>query len=88
MLIAVAIPGDRNVFKIEGEISNYEDFITEIQRMRNVKTKVISVITGLTGTISKSPRQYLSNRPGKHEIKEVQQMAILGTVHLLQEVLM
>jgi len=89
VLIAVAVLGDRNVIKIEAEkISKYKDLIAEIQRMWNVKTEVISVIIGLTGTISKSPKEYLSNRPGKHEIKEVQQTAILGTAHLLWEVLM
>jgi len=39
--------------------------------MWNVKTKVISVIIGTTGTISKSFRKYVSNIPGKHEVKEV-----------------
>jgi hypothetical protein len=39
--------------------------------MWNIKTKVIPVITGATGTISKSFRQNLSNIPGKHDIKEV-----------------
>jgi len=39
-----------------------------------------------TGTISKSLRQYLSNIRGKHEIREVQKTAILGTAHLLREV--
>jgi len=38
--------------------------------MWNVKAKVISVITAVTGTISKSLRQYLSNISGKHKIKE------------------
>ena len=51
-------------------------------------TKVIPVIIGATGTISKSLRQYLSNIPGKHEIKELQTTAILGTAHKLWEVLM
>jgi hypothetical protein len=45
------------------------------------KTKVIPVITGATGTISKSLRQHLSNMPGKHEIKKLQKTAILGTAH-------
>ena len=53
MLIDVAIPGDRNVMKKEVEISKHKDLMTEIQRMWNVKTKVIPVITGATGTISK-----------------------------------
>jgi hypothetical protein len=53
-----------------------------------VKTKVIPVIIGATGTISKSLRQYLSNIPAKHEIKELRKTAVLGTAHKLREVLM
>jgi len=54
MLIDVAISGGRNVIKEEAErIRKYEDFAIEIQRMWNVKTKVIPVIIGATGTISK-----------------------------------
>jgi hypothetical protein len=40
--------------------------------MWNVRAKVVPVIIGATETISKSLRQYLSNIPGKHEIKELQ----------------
>jgi hypothetical protein len=46
-----------------------------------VKVNVITVITGVTETISNSLRQYLSNIPGKHKIKEWQETAILGTAH-------
>jgi len=56
--------------------------------MWNVKTKVIPVITGATGTISKSFRKYVSNIPGKHEVKEVHKTAILDTAHTFQKVLM
>jgi hypothetical protein len=56
--------------------------------MWNVKAKVIGIITGATGTISKSLRQYLSNIPGKHEIKELQRTATLGTARLVWKVLM
>ena len=56
-----------------------------IQRMWSVKPKVIPVIIGATRIISKSLRQYLSNKPGKHEIKELQKSAILGTAHLLRK---
>jgi hypothetical protein len=45
--------------------------------MWNVKTKVIPVIIGATGAISKSFRKYLSNRPGKHDIKELQKMSAM-----------
>ena len=54
--------------------------------MWNVKTKVIPVIIGATGTISNSFRKYVSI-PGKHEVKELQKTAILGTAHILQKVL-
>jgi len=58
MLIDVAISGHRNVIKKEAEkIIKYKDLTIEIQRMWNVKTKVIPVIIGATGTISKSFRK-------------------------------
>jgi hypothetical protein len=53
--------------------------------MWNVKTKVIPVIIGATGTISES---FVSNIPGKHEVKELQKTALLGTAHILRKVLM
>ena len=82
MLIDVAISGDRNVIKKEADnIVIYKELTTEIQRMWNVKTKVIPVIIGATGTVSKSLRKYVSNIPGKHEVKELQKTAILGTAH-------
>jgi len=56
--------------------------------MWNVKTKVIPVIIGATGTISKSFRKYVSNIAGKHEVKKLQKTAILGTAHVLRKVLM
>ena len=65
-----------------------KDLTIEIQRMWNVKTKVISVIIGATGTISKSYRKYVSNIPGNHEVKELQKTAILGTAHILRKVIM
>jgi hypothetical protein len=69
MLIDVAISGDRNVIKKETEkILKYKNLTIEIQRMWNVKTRVISVIIGATGTISKSLRTYVSNIPGNHAL--------------------
>ena len=49
---------------------------------------MIPVIIGATGTISKSFRKYVRNIPGKHEVKEPQKTAILGTAHILEKVLM
>jgi len=89
MLIDVAISGDRNVIKKEAEeILENIDLTIEIQRTWNVETKVIPVIIGMTGTISKPFRKYVSNIPGTHEVKELQKAAILGTAHILRKVLM
>ena len=89
MLINVAISGDRNVNKKEAEkILKYKDLTIAIQRVWNVKTKVIPVIIGATGTISKTFRKYVSNIPENHEVKELQKTAILGTAHILRKVLM
>jgi hypothetical protein len=51
--------------------------------MWNVKMKVIRVIIGATGTISKLFRKYLSHIMGKHKLKELQKKSILGTLHIL-----
>jgi len=89
MLIDVAISGDRNVIKKEAKkILKYKELTIEIQRTWNVKTKVIPVIIGATGTVSESFRKYVSNILGKHEVKEIQKTAILGTAHILRKVLM
>jgi len=55
--------------------------------MWNVKTEVIPVIIGATGTISNSFRKYVSNIQGKHVVKKLQKTAILGTAHILRKVL-
>jgi hypothetical protein len=86
MLIDVAISGDRNVIKKEAEkILKYKGLTLQIQRMWNVKTEVIPLIIGATGTISNSFRKYVNNIPGNHEVKELQKTAILGTAHILSE---
>ena len=77
------------MIKKEAEkILKYKDLTIEIQRIWNVKPKVIPVIIRATGTISNTCRKYVSNIPGNHEVKELQKTAILGTAHVLRKVLM
>ena len=61
----------------------YKDCTTETECMLTVNTKVISVITGASGTISKSLRQFLSHVLGKHEIKVLHKTGILCSAHTL-----
>jgi len=61
-----------NFIKKENEkVLKYKDLTIEIQRTWNVKTKVIPVIIGATGTISRSFRKYVSNIQGNHEVKKL-----------------
>jgi hypothetical protein len=55
--------------------------------MWNAKARVIPLITGATGTISKSFRKYVSNISGNHDVRELHKTAILGTAHILRKVL-
>ena len=60
------------MIKKEAEkILKYKDLTIETQRMWNVKTRVIPVIIGATGTISKSFGKYVSDIPGNHDVKEL-----------------
>jgi hypothetical protein len=89
MLIDDTIPDNNNVIPKEAEkILTYKDLTIYIHRMWNVKTGVIPVIIGVTGTTSKSFRKYVSTIPANHEVKELQKSAILGTAHSLRKVLM
>jgi hypothetical protein len=69
------------------KILKYKELTIEIQGMWNVKARVIPVISGATGTISKSFRKYVRDIPGNHDVGELQKTAILGTAHILRKVL-
>jgi hypothetical protein len=72
-------------FQVNNNNNNNNNTI-EIQRMWNVKTRVIQVIIGVTRTITKSFRIYVSTIPGNHEAKELQKTAILGNAHIFRKV--
>jgi len=51
--------------------------------MIKIKIKIIIIIImGATGTISESFRTYLSNIPGKHDIKDPQKTAIVDPAQI------
>jgi hypothetical protein len=84
----VAIPANRNAIKKETEKRlKYENVCIEIQRMWNMKCMVITVITGATGRVTEGLKRYLKSVPGKHSIDSLQKTAVLGTSHVIREVL-
>jgi hypothetical protein len=54
-----------------------------MQRMWKVNTKVISIIISATGSVLLSFQKCLDDRARKHSSVELQNMAILGTAHIL-----
>ena len=84
----MAIPADRNVMQKEAETKqNYESLCKEIQRMWNLKCKIISVINGATGIVTKGLKKNLEAVPGKHSIDSLQKTVKLGTSHIIRKVL-
>jgi len=55
--------------------------------MWNLKCTIIPVIIGATGIVMRSLRKNLEAVPGKHSIDSLQKTAILGTAHIIWEVL-
>jgi hypothetical protein len=84
MLIDVAIPADRNVMQMEAE---KKSLCVEIQRMWNIKWKIIPVIIGATGIVTNGLRKHLEAIPGKLSMDSLQQMATLGTSHIIWTVM-
>jgi hypothetical protein len=88
ILMDVAIPADRNVVQKEAEkILKYKSLCIEIQRMWRMKCMIIPAVTGATGVVTKGLRKNLEATPGKHSIDSLQKAAVLGTSHIIREVL-
>ena len=55
--------------------------------MWNLNCTIIPVITGATGTVTRSVRKNLEAVPGKNSIDSLQKTAVLGTSHIIRKVL-
>ena len=89
LLIDVAVPSDSNVSIKEFEKkSKYKDLEIEIQRMWKTKTKVIPVVIGALGVMSKDFEGYVKEIPAKMNNQEIQKIALMGTAHILRKILM
>jgi hypothetical protein len=76
----MAIPAD-------GNIVQQKAVCMEIQRMWNMKCVIISLIIGATGIVTKGLKKNLEAIPGKHSTDSQQKTAVLGTSHIIREVL-
>jgi len=60
---------------------------TKIQRMWNMKCKIVPVITGAIGIVTRGLEKSLEAIPGKYSIDSLHQTAVLGTSHLIRKVM-
>ena len=87
-IIDVAIPGDARVPQKEAEkIEKYNDLRRELQKLWKVKAKVVPIVVGALGTVSKSLTGYLKEIKVSTKIQVIQKSALLGTARILRKVL-
>ena len=87
-IIYFAVPGDRRIEKKEKDkIEKYQDLGRELQKIWNVKVKIIALVVGALGAI---PKQF-GNRFKQICITagtaQVQKTVLLGTAGILRKVL-
>ena len=87
-IIDVAVPSDANIKDKETEkITKYQDLKIELQRMWNVKARVVPVVVGALGATSPGIEKHLDNIPGKQDVRPLLKSALLGSAHILRKVL-
>lgn len=88
LIVDIAIPEDRNLMTKEREkIDKYQDLRLEIQRLWNVRTRVIPVVIGAMGAHTDKLSGYLDTIPGTHRKAELIKAALLGSAHILRRIL-
>ena len=69
LIIDVAIPNDTHTVEKEREkIEKYQDLRLEIQRMWNIKARVVPIVIGALGATSNNLEKHLQEIPGKNKI--------------------
>ena len=82
------MPSDSNVESKEREKQEkYQDLAREISRLWRAKTKVIPVIVGAVGVISKKLKGHLKEIGIPNRVRTLQKSALLGMATILRKVL-
>ena len=89
MIIDIACPGDSRVeLKEKEKIQNYAELRREIKKLWKCKeVKVVPVIIGALGVISKNLKNYLKLLEVKCNVELLQKATLLGTARILRKVL-
>ena len=87
-IINSAVPGDSRIGEKEKDkIAKYQDLGRELQKIWNVKVKIISLVVGSLGAIPKQFGNRLKQIGIAVGTTQVQKTVLLGTARLLRKVL-
>ena len=87
-IIDIAVPRDENIRDKELEkIDKYQPLKIELERLWDVKIKVIPIDVGALGAIADRLPSWLAQIPGTINEVKLQKSALLGTAKILRRVL-
>ena len=82
-----AVPGDSRIEKEKDKIEKYQDLGRVLQKMWNVKVKIIPLVVGSLGAIPKQFGNRLKQIGIAVGTAQVQKTVLLGTARILRKVL-
>ena len=87
-IIDFAVPGDSRIEEKEKDkIEEYQDLGRELQKIWNLKMKIIPLVVGSLGAISKQFGNRLKQIGITAGTAQVQKTVVLGTARILRKVL-
>ena len=86
-IIDFAVPGDSRIEEEKDKIEKYQDLGRELQKIWNVKVKIIPLVVGSLGAIPKQFGNRLKQIGIAVGTAQVQKTVLLGTARILRKVL-
>ena len=88
-LVDISVPADKRIVEKEDEkVSKYQDLRIELERLWKMKSRIIPVVIGALGAISKRFVNFIKQLDlGSPNMYILQKSALLGTVSILRKVL-
>ena len=88
LIIDIACPLDANIQEKEKEKSvKYQDLRRELEQLWKVKARVVPVVVGALGAVTKKHEGHVRSIMEEISIDDLQKATLLGTARLLREVL-
>ena len=88
LIVDFAVPWDKNVWVKENEkIGKYSPLALEVRRLHGVSTRVVPIVVGALGVVSKRLGGYVKELGILDILGGLQTYAIVGTANILRKVL-